>query len=84
MQRRDGLRRVMETLGMFIPALPTLNQPLRHWTREAFVEAGQEGLRYPDSEVGADVLKGITLGRMVEHLDNLLFTPVAPAIGGVM
>jgi predicted deacylase len=79
-----GMQRVMETLGMLNPSLPAPDQPPRHWTWEAFVEAGQDGLWYPECEIGADVQEGMALGRILDPLGSLLSIPAAPVSGRIM
>ncbi len=54
-QVRDGVLRVMEKLGMIEKSLPAVKQPARHWTWVAEVESTQEGLWYPEFEIGDEV-----------------------------
>jgi predicted deacylase len=83
-QVRDGILRVMEKIGMIDQSLPALKQAPRHWTWVAEVESTLEGLWYPEFEIGDDIHEGAVLGRIVDPLDNLLATIVAPASGRVM
>ncbi len=83
-QVRDGVLRVMEKMGMIEKSLPALKQPARHWTWVAEIESPQEGLWYPEFEIGDQAQKGAWLGRIVDPLDNLLATIEAPESGRVM
>jgi hypothetical protein len=83
-QVREGVLRAMETLGMLELAHPKRTQPPRHWTWTAEAEATVEGLWMPQFEVGEDVQEGAILGHIVDPLDNLLSTVIAPASGRVL
>lgn len=85
-QVREGVIRVMEKSGMLQASLPPLDLTHRHWTWAAGyeAEAAFDGLWLPRFEVGDEVKQGDILGSIVDPLDTLLETIIAPASGRVL
>jgi predicted deacylase len=80
---RDGLLRVMKSLGMIGEApAGAVGSPQRwRWTVE--VEAPTEGLWHPEFQVGSEVGEGQVLGRILGLFDEVLAVVVAPQAGRV-